>query len=162
MLITAVSDLIDRYTGRHFTSISEDRYFDGTGIKTLFLGEDLLSVTSISNGGEDLTSDEYLLYPLNSLPKRYITIKTEVGKVFERGKGNITIAGNWGYCDDSSRPYDIWNAAVELTCREYIRRTSAYANVMLDPKVGEVRFEVGLPKDIAELLDAYCIVTISG
>lgn len=77
------------------------RVFDWQSAAQLTLDEDLLEITSITNGdGTTLSSDAYVLTPRNEYPKWDIRIKDNSNTSFTYTTSPysaITVAGIWGY-----------------------------------------------------------------
>ena len=101
----AASAAWDKGTRRHFWPLMETRYYDYPGPWALRLDDDLLAVTTLTNGdGETLTENtHYYLYPLSEYPKRRIDIKRDAGNVFQYSstlQRAIAVAGIWGFHDD--------------------------------------------------------------
>lgn len=131
-LISAASRYIDRFTGRRFYASTETHYLDlpvsGIDRRILFLDDDLLSVTTLTNGDTTvITSTYYDLLPLNSSPKFAIRLKNSSTYNWEPKNGSdrigaISIAGSWGY--SSTTPDDIKQACYEMALTAYRRRST--------------------------------------
>jgi len=160
-LIDTADSLIDNYTGRTFNSSTETRKFDGNDSNKLLLNDDLISMSAIEIDAVSKTITDFILYPLNSSPKRFIIATLEKGEIFTKGRANIEITGDWGYCALASLPRDIWNACVKLVTTEYIRRQSASAHAIIDERIGYVAFADGLPKDVQQILSHYQLPSFS-
>lgn len=111
--IESIEAYIDQFTGRNFVADSEatERVYDGDDTAHLLI-DDCVEVTKVEVGEEtevEITSDNYYLYPSNSLPKNKITLKNNI---FERGNQNVTITARWGY--SVAAPSDIKLAATIL------------------------------------------------
>lgn len=155
-IVTAVSRAIDHYCGRVFFSTSTTRYFDGDGSNKLMLFDDLLEVTSITNDSNALDEDDYILYPLNSTPTRWIILEDDV---WVRGNKKIAIEGSWGYCEVADIPLDLWNASVELACRVFKMKDSAYADASANIELGQLIYQKAIPANIVFALDNYRVKT---
>lgn len=95
----------DRHTKRRFWPLVATRHYDYPGPWRLRLDDDLLEVTTLTNGdGETLTeSTHYYLYPLSEYPKWRIDIRRDVREVFQyksTAQRQISVAGIWGFHDD--------------------------------------------------------------
>lgn len=119
-IITASSRFIDAETGRTFYARTETRSFNipEDGSRELRLDDDLLTVTTFSNGeGTEITSANYILLPANVSPKYAIKL-TETSTIFWLPDSNnnteqaIDLLGTWGY--SSSTPADIHLACLEI------------------------------------------------
>lgn len=101
----AASAAWDKGTRRRFWPLVETRYYDYPGPWALRLDDDLLEVTTLTNGdGETLTENtHFYLYPLSDSVKHRIEIRRDVGEVFQyrsTGQRQISVAGIWGWHDD--------------------------------------------------------------
>jgi hypothetical protein len=128
-IIEMASRFIDWWTGRRFYATSASRYFDAPDTRDLWLDEDLISVTSVTNGdGTAIASGEYQLLPLNESPKYAIRLKASssvswTGDSNGNTEGVVTVAGSWGYA--SSTPSDIKNACMLIAASVYRKRFGA-------------------------------------
>lgn len=118
-LILSTSRGIDAFLFRKFYSRSETHTFDvpdyavpyplslpgyagNTHGRVLFLDDDLLSVTTLTNGDSTtIPSTEYNLYPLNEPAKRELRLKASSSYSFQsdtsgNNEGVISLAGVWG------------------------------------------------------------------
>ena len=113
-LLEQASRLLDKYCGRFFYCWEGARYYHGAE-KKLFLPDDVLSITSLKldfDGDgtfeETMESADYILHPLNGLPKLWLEINPtgDYGS-FARGvKKGVEITGVFGYGDGwSATPY---------------------------------------------------------
>jgi len=98
------SRIWDTLTRRRFYELKATRYFDYQDDYKLHLHDDLLSVTTLTNGdGNTISSSDYYLYPLNAYPKRWIEIDKAGGEFFTYSttpQKAISVEGLWGYHDD--------------------------------------------------------------
>lgn len=120
--ISSVESFIDHYTGRNFIATPEPsegdpRYYDGSGKRELII-EDCLSISSITIDDEEVTANDWYLYPSNGLPKTKVILKSNS---FTRGNQNVVITGVWGY--SSVVPDDI-----KLAATVFMAGIIAYAN----------------------------------
>lgn len=106
--IANASRAIEDVTGRTFVPVTATKYFD-VPVRCpdrLFLEyDDLLSITTLTDQTGTITSADYWLYPLNMTPRHSIVLNTtDLGRAFEYDddpEKAITIAGQWGYCNDT-------------------------------------------------------------
>ncbi len=96
--------IIDRETGRNFIAddSASDRLYDGNSLNALLVDDfvDIVSITINDNYGElvkALTTDDFVVSPYNSLPKRKIILKPAIVESFVKGTANITVNAKWGY-----------------------------------------------------------------
>jgi hypothetical protein len=81
LLVNRVTDAIDRYCRRRFRAVTATRSFDVPEGDTLFLDDDLLSITTLTNGdGNVITSASYVLLPKNKSPKYAIRLKENTSR----------------------------------------------------------------------------------
>ena len=126
-LINDAAAFIGRQTHRQFEAASATRYFDALADvqgPTLYLDEDLLSVTTITNGDSVVVaSDEYVLLPTNLSPKYAIRLLASGGKSWTYDTDHeeaISILGNWGYA--TTVPADVAEACKLLAAYKYRAR----------------------------------------
>ncbi len=84
-LLEECSRLVDKHCRRHFYAKTETRYEDGIDGK-LFLSDDLLSITTLKTDEDGnavyenpFAASDYLLYPLNGYPKRWLDLSHASG-----------------------------------------------------------------------------------
>jgi hypothetical protein len=112
--IEAIEEYIDNETNNDFTpvaedAVDEDRTFDGSGTNTLYIdaATEIVEVR-LSEDGDPLDVDTYVLYPKRADTTRKIVLKSNK---FPCGIENIYINGKWGY---ATVPQDIKLAATIL------------------------------------------------
>lgn len=127
-LIRSVCDDIARTAWRSFAPRMETRYYDAlrdTERMTLLLDDDLLAVTTLTNGdGNTVASNDYVFEPRNAYPRYALTLKTSSGIywTYDTDPENaISLAGVWGY---HTRYADAWQAT-GATLAAAISSTSA-------------------------------------
>ena len=125
-IIEMVSRYIDDKTGRTFYARTETHYFDYPKSRTLKLDDDLLSVTTLTNGdGNTIDATEYHLEPYNETPYHSLKL-TDITTTYWQGSSGgsyqrvIQLAGSWGY--SSTTPDDIEIITKEITKSVYNRR----------------------------------------
>ena len=102
-LVSSAQSAVDAYFRRTFeASATGTRYFDAVADvrgRTLYLGEDLCSITSVTNGNGNLVTG-YVTEPRNSAPYYALTIKSNVAENWTYSsypENAITIVGKWAY-----------------------------------------------------------------
>lgn len=157
-MIEAASRWLDVSIGRTFYARTETHYFDVPSGRELTLDDDLLTVTTLTNGdGTVLTTSHYNLVPKNKSPYYAVRLKETSTYLWQMDtNGNtesvISLAGTWGY--SSTAPDDIEQACLELAGNMYARRTGQQtdgvasvtaAGVVLQPRdiPGWVRGVIG-------------------
>ena len=129
-VVEAVSRAIDNYTRRTFYSRTETRYFDTPAGRELLLDDDLISITTLTNGDATvITSADYQLLPLNSTPKFSVRLKQSSavswqGDADGNQEGVISIAGAWGYASTTPKP--IHEACLIQSMRIFKRKDSPF------------------------------------
>jgi len=160
---------IEKFTNKDFdVSAAATRYFDGSGKRKLYLGQenDLISVTSIkildTSGAtqSSLTegaSNDYLLYPLNTTPKFEVRMTTgSSAGSFTRGSRRVEITGIWGNSTDV--PADIEMAATMML--GMITKQGIDGGLVSGTRLGDysVNYKIGNLDDIAESSGALAIL----
>lgn len=157
-LIERAEGLIDAYTGRSFEATTATKYFtsDSTdGQDLLLYGEDLLTVTKLTNGNAvEVTSGNYRLFPRNDSPKWIIKLDESQSWSFSDGDSEISVAGTWGY--SATVPADIEHACVRLAAFLYRQKdTSADIDRPMITGDGVTIMPSSLPADVTRMLDRY-------
>ncbi len=105
-MIEQASRIMDTLCGgRWFYKYSATRYYDLPEDRQLDLGEELISVTTLTNGDATvITTSDYILIDRNNPPYYAIRLKETSSVVWQLdSSGNseqvITLAGYWGYVD---------------------------------------------------------------
>lgn len=129
--IEAASRMIDNTTRRRFYSSTETHYFDvPPDSRTLWLDDDLISVTTLTNGDTVvITATNYNLYPLNLTPKYCLKLKESSGYSWSGStagdtEGVITIAGAWGFA--ATAPTAIKQACLIQAARLWKRKDTPF------------------------------------
>lgn len=127
-LIGRASRLIEDHCGRWFYADTQTRYYDAVGphivSNLLLLDEDLLTITTLTNGdGTVISTDDVILRPRNDPPYFGIALRassnvrwTYVGDL----EGAISVAGTWGYA--ATAPAAVAQATLRLTAHLYRQR----------------------------------------
>lgn len=124
----------------------------GPGIqKVLWLGEDLLSVSTLTNGDATVVaSTSYWLEPRNKPPYQYIRLRSDESWVFNTD-GEVEVAGTWGF-----------STAADPMIREVTREYAAYLYRLKDsqvfdtiaqPDMGIITIPQGLPRHMVKALE---------
>ena len=126
-LIEKVSRDIDQESQRTYYARTETHYFDvpEDSQTELELGDDLLTVTTLTNGDDTvITSSYYTLYPLNAGRYRTLKLKQSSGYIWLSDSngdtdGVISIAGTWGFY--AIVPDNINGLCKAVVRKEYMR-----------------------------------------
>ena len=162
--ITAAQKEIERLAHRTFEQeTSGTRYYrnddlldlpevGGSG-SVLWLGEDCLAVTTLTNGddtGTAISSTGYWLEPVGRPPYQYIRLKSSESWVFGTD-GQIAMSANWGF---SSAPDA---AIVELTKQlaSYLfrMRDNPVYDVTATPELGMITIPKGMVQHVSYVLE---------
>lgn len=166
-LIPRASKRIDTYTRRTFIKrTAETRKFDAVQDvdgRTLYVDDDLLSVSSITNGdGDSISASDYVLLPTNTNPKYAIRLKASSSESWTYStdpEEAITVVGTWGYYNGTVPPDDIKHAAIRLTAWYYAQRKAPFETQGL-PELGVVTVPTDIPPDIEATLAPYARVDV--
>lgn len=109
VLAESICRAIDDECGRAFYPVTATRYYDGDGKDKLWLGDDLLTVTTLKTDDDGdgtyestLAVTDYWLWPDNSSPKRRIDINPEGSYAsFPSGRRRVQLVGIFGYSNDT-------------------------------------------------------------
>lgn len=164
-LVARASAMIDRYCRRVFTAASATRLFDVPEKATLWLDEDLVSLTTLTNGdGTAIASSQYVLLPTNRTPKFAVRLR-ETASVSWQGSATtgaaqaIALLGSWGYA--ATPPDDVVQAAVRLTAWIYRQRDAPFGQTAR-PEIGVIETPLSMPPDVVKLLAPFVKVRVAG
>ena len=158
-IIGAATKWMDRVAGRTlYTATATTRYFDAyTDVegRTLYLDEDLASITSITVDGDALASTEYTTVPRNEVPYFAIKIKrnSEFSWVDDNAAGDydaedaIEIEGRW--CYFATIPDDLKHHMKRLTDYAYNQKDAGAFETTAIPAAGVIEVPQGFPVDVA-------------
>jgi len=158
-LVSRACAMIDRFCRRRFIAAAMTRLFDAPSGDTLWLDEDLLSVTAITNGdGSAVGSGQYVLLPANGLPKCAIRLRKSTGATWIGEEQAIHVQGTWGY--SPAPPDDVVQAAIRLTAWLYKQRDAPFGTTAR-PDVGIVEVPAAIPVDVTAMLLRYQKVRVA-
>lgn len=164
-VITAVSRLIDTYTGRRFYATTDDetRYYTAEDPEVLFT-DDIQSITDIYIDDEadrtystSLSTDDYDLLPYNAAldgkPYAWIEICDALADyTFPVGhKRGVKIIGKFGYCATDSHPDVVREACLIQSARIFKRKDTPFG-VAGAPEFGTLTLPSELDPDVALML----------
>ena len=157
--VEAASRVIDGLcNGRTFYARTETRLFDVPFGRELKVDDDLLTITTLTNGDSTvLTTTDYYLWPRNVSPKRKIVLKESSNYVWTfdssgNTEGAISVVGTWGYA--SSAPADIAEAC-RILCYRYFKRKDAPFGVMGAASMGQLRMIAENDPDVLAVVKHY-------
>lgn len=117
--ITRASDFIELFTERTFIPVIATKTFDiptEDPTARLYLHDELIAITSLSDDDGVTNAGDYKLYPLNDTPKTWIQLTGDDSFAYTTSKyGAISIAGSWGYCNDTAVTGTVLAAAITST-----------------------------------------------
>ena len=103
--IIGASELIEQYTKRRFIPWTGTKTFDYQGTRQLVFGDDLLSISSISDDDGTISSSNNFLYPLDATDDNHPYLYMELLYTSEwfayddTAQSVISITGKWGYSE---------------------------------------------------------------
>lgn len=171
-LIARAQRAIESYCHRWFEARTETRYYRRDAVDAgdtlrhsiseipglvngvLYLDDDLLSVTTLTNGdGTVIPTTGYWLGPRNSGPPYwYICLKSTYSWAFDTD-GEISVAGTWGY--SATAPEDIVHSTIRLAAYYYRQKDVQVFDTTAAPELGVITVPQGLPADVKILLEPY-------
>jgi len=158
--VEAASRHLDDQTLRTFYARTETRYYSVPEGLELRVDDDLLSITTLTNGdGDAIASSEYYLLPRNDTPKYAIVLKQSATELWvPDANGNteyvISVLGSWGYA--STRPDNVHWATLEMAKAFYARRTGQNMSMVARvTSAGVVLVPQGTPEWVADVIAGY-------
>jgi len=162
-----IDDLIDRaqtaiesHTGWVFEAATDTRYFGSGAVEgyVLWVGGDLVSITTLTNGDDDATeivTADYRLLPRNEGPPYYgIKMLTDTTTTWDFDiDGEVSVLGTWGY--STSPPDDIVHACIRLVGYYYRQKDAQVFDITAVPDAGIITIPKGIPADVKLILDKY-------
>ncbi|RLC82299.1 MAG: hypothetical protein DRJ03_19235 [Chloroflexi bacterium] len=159
-LLDRATSAIESYTGWIFEAASDTRYFDSDAVEdsVLWVGGDLVSITTLTNGDDDgteISSDDYRLLPRNDGPPYHaIQMLSDTTTTWEFDvDGEVSILGSWGY--SASPPDDIVHACIRLAAYFYRQKDAQVFDVTAIPDAGVIQIPQGIPADVRLILSRY-------
>ena len=159
--INAASRAIDAYCSRRFYGATDTRYYEMDAVDGdyLRLDDDLISITTLSNGDDSsttITSTYYWLWPRNSGPP-YHSVRLKADQTTHTWEVDtdyfITITGSWGWA--TAAPDNIKQACIRFAAYMYHQKDSGVYDVSVFPESGVITTPQGIPRDVRLLLDPY-------
>lgn len=147
-LIDRVTNFIQKYCNRKFTSSTYDEYYDGSGTGYLFLPDyPIVSVALLEIDGAVKASTDYAIYTDAGM------IRLKKGK-FNEGILNVHVIYVAGYV---TVPKDLEQACTEIVAMKYYSRGTEKFGVTARNlgEGGMISYERTLPAEIAGVLDLY-------
>lgn len=168
--IEDASRAIDAYCARQFYAASASQTYSVPeyGERTLWLDDDWLSVSSVTNGDStSIAASLYDLWPLNAVSKVALRLKDNANTWWSGTSGGdefgvITVAGSTGYVNRAAA--DVKSAAIISNTKRaaliiatafYRKRTGQETQAATVTGAGVVLTQQGIPRDAAQLLEGY-------
>ena len=151
----------ETYCSRKFEAVTATRYYEYDAVygDYLRLDDDLISITTLTNGDSDgtaITSTYYWLWPRNSGPP-YHSVRMKADQTTHTWEVDtdyfITITGSWGW--GSEIPDDVQRAIIRWASYLYHQKDSGVYDVSVFPESGVITTPQGIPRDVKILLDPY-------
>ena len=166
--ITAAQRFIEDQTRRKLTPVTATRYYSQNDGRlqgqTLLLDEDLLTLTSLTNGnGTTISNSNAVLEPRNFGPP-YSTIRLNLNSATSVWQfnldGEIAVTGTWGYTDDptfAAAHSSLKQWAIQLCAWMYRRRSSTNSDSDRPIVTGDgvTIMPNAVPKDIMQGIAAH-------
>lgn len=150
--------IIERKTQRKFEASTQTRTFDVPSGRKLEVDEDLLSVTTVTNG--DLTvidPSQYHLWPNNYLPKRAIVLNQGASTYWLPALGGaaeqaISVLGSWGFMAAAND--DVKHTTIRLAAWLYRQKdNSGEQDRVIQAPDGSMLMPARIPADIADMIN---------
>ncbi len=150
-LLDAATSYIDNYTGRHFTSTTGSRTYRFAMCELLPLDDDILSVTSASDGSGSVSTSILWYTP----PARMIV---RMDRNWDISNGVVTITGTWGY---SATPPDvIIQACLRIAAWMYRQKDAQVFDVTGQTGYSQVSVGKGVPPDVLDILNVFRVRSV--
>lgn len=155
--------------GRTFYARTETHYFDTPNGPQLDLDDDLLAITTLTNGDATVvTSGQYFLIDRNRLPYYAIKLRASAGIIWQLDSNGdeeqaISLAGSWGYVDraatDARSVMVVRNteeACILTVLNEYHRLSGEnISGTAIVTAAGVAITPQGIPQKAADLIRIY-------
>lgn len=154
---------IDGATNRHFEAVTETRYYRSDAISDeneflLLVDDDLLTVTTLTNGDSDSTvipAADYWLHPRNLGPPYFgIRLKTNSTHSWEFDTDDwVEVAGTWGYA--TTCPDDIRRATLVLAAYFFRQKDAQMFETTAILESGALAVPQGIPATVDRVIQRY-------
>ena len=158
-IIEAASRFIDTETGRTFYARTETRSFDVPGGRELRLDDDLLTITTLTNGDDIVIADtEYILLPANIDPKYAIVLKSTSSIIWQPDSNSgteqvIDVAGTWGWV--ATHPDNIKRACLMIATDYYDKREGQGVTTTTVTAGGVLIKAAGVPDAAMRIINSF-------
>ena len=155
---------IESQTNRVFEATTDTKYFGRSALDRWnsrllnLLNEDLLSVTTLTNGDSSSTAiaaANYWLWPRNEGPPYFgILLKTDISDYWEWDTDYwVTVTGTWGY--STTVPDDIRRACAVLAAYFYRQKDAAMFETTAIVESGAIAIPQGIPATVDRVIRRY-------
>ncbi len=157
--LTRASKAIATHTGRTFEARTETRYYDYDvhDGDLLYLDDDLLTVTTLTNGDTAatvITSGYYWLWSRNATPYWGIRLKSTFTQGWTWDEDCfVSVAGTWGF--SATPPEDVTQACIRWAAQMYHAKDAPVYETQAFPESGVITVPIGIPVDVRLLLEPY-------
>jgi hypothetical protein len=160
ILLERASRYVDRLTGRadgaYLTDTESVRYYNGSGIETLWTDEMISTPSQVSYhdglAWVDYAPADYYAIPPNGLPYHGLVLEaTASPNVFPRGRRNIQVKALFGY--SALPPLAIVQATLMIAVRWLKRGQQAYQDTGAVIDLGELRYTQAIDPEVWALLN---------
>jgi len=163
-LLERAQSQVETYCGRVFVAptTASTHYFDAIrdtsdDLRTLYLDDDLVSITTITNGdGNTVGTTHYVTEPRHVTPYHSIRLTALADDNWTytgAPEDAVKVYGRWGY--STSAPADVQQATIRLAAYMYAQKDASVFDVTVYPDAGVMQVPQGMPRDVRELLDSY-------
>ena len=145
---------VESMTGRDFEATSGTRYYTSASVdgQRLYLGADLLSVTTLTNGNAaTISGSNFTLEPRNSTVKDVIRLHDGYWWEFSTVDSVVTVLGSWGY--SASPPVDLKRGVMRLAWFYWQKRGATGESTVLAE--GVVQNAAAYPADVTGVIKRY-------
>jgi len=165
VLIAAAQAAVEEYTHRTFEAATATaKTFDavrdvgkGDDRRTLYLDQDLCTISSIVNGdGTTVTAAQYVTEPRSVTPYYAIRLKASANVAWtynDDPEGAIIVTGKWSY--SASAPNDIVQATKRMAGFMYRQKDMQAYDSTAFSELGVLRVKHKIPEDITQFLEPY-------
>ena len=166
LLQEAVEDAqsyIESQTNRRFEANTETRYYSRDAIspkdsRVLDLDDDLISITTLTNGDADSTAiaaASYVLLPRNGAPPYHqIQLLTDVSDYWQFDTDDwVSVLGTWGY--SSTPPADIVRVCTALAAYFYRQKDAQIFDTTAVLESGALVVPQGIPATVDRIIERY-------
>ena len=161
--IEDAQEYIESQTHRRFRSVTDTRYYSKAAInptdsRVLDLDDDLISITTLTNGDADgtaIAAASYVLLPRNGAPPYHqIQLLTDVSDYWQFDTDYwVSVLGAWGY--STVPPHDIRRACTALAAYFYRQKDAQMFDTTAVLESGALVVPQGIPATVDRIIERY-------